>query len=258
MPDISSASNAKIKSIKRLLADKKYRSREASYVVEGTRWMSEVAQSGDHLKFWIATEEWLTKNQGLANNITEQNSSPITVEPQILKQIADTETPSGVLAVLNQPNISWPINPTFLLLLDQIKDPGNMGTLIRSALAAGVDGIIQGPGCVDPFNPKVVRSSMGAIMRLPIRQTTWKDGAHLWGNCKIYLADADGEIAYTDADWKVPAAIMIGGEADGASLEAKELVHHMISIPMAQDSESLNAGVAGSIILFEARRQHSV
>ncbi|MEM8860709.1 MAG: RNA methyltransferase, partial [Chloroflexota bacterium] len=148
-----------------------------------------------------------------------------------------------------------PQEPSFLLLLDQVRDPGNLGTLFRSALAAGVEGVILGPGCVDPHNPKVVRSTMGALLRLPIRQSNWDDTTDLLGQCQVYLADAAGESTYTNIDWEQPSALMIGGEAAGAGKNAKAIVHEMISIPMANASESLNAAVAGSFILFEALRQ---
>ena len=255
MLDISSNTNSRVKKIKRLLNDRRFRRSEGLFVVEGTRWMREIAQTETEPNIWLATEDWLTNNHALAAQITEQNQPPLTISPPILKSLADTSSPSGVMAVLPIPQPAWPQSPKFLLLLDQIRDPGNLGTLIRSALAAGIEGIVLGNGCVDPFNPKVVRSSMGALLRIPIQQTPWADGAAFWSGCTVYLADAAGDQTYTAVDWTKPAAIMIGGEANGAGSEARAIIDSAISIPMAHAFESLNAGVAGSIIMFEAFRQ---
>ncbi len=257
MADISSPTNSRVKHIKKLLADRRYRKRENEFVIEGTRWIDEIVHSQTKLSIWLATEQWLEENPQLAAQLEQQTGRPLTIEPAILKSIADTDNPSGVLAVTPMPSPAWPENPDFVLMLDQIRDPGNLGTLIRSALAAGAQGIVLGNGCVDRFNPKVVRSSMGALLRLPIQQTSWAGGEKLWGRCQVYLADAAGDTAYTKVDWNRPSAIMIGGEANGAGAEARAVSDALISIPMAQASESLNAGVAGSIILFEALRQRT-
>ncbi len=257
MPDISSSTNTQVKQIKKLLSDRRFRQREGAFVIEGTRWMDEIYRSNSQLSVWLATEQWLEENRSLADQLESQTGAPRTIDPNILKNLADTDSPSGVLAVLPMPQLAWPTAPDFLLLLDQIRDPGNLGTLIRSALAAGAEGIVLGPGCVDPFNPKVVRSSMGALLKIPIQQTNWADGATLWEPCSVYLADATGDVSYTQVDWTQPSGIMIGGEANGASSEARNVCDSLISIPMAQSSESLNAGVAGSIILFEALRQRT-
>ena len=258
MPDITSVTNDRIKRIKRLMKDRRFRTREGQFVVEGSRWIDEVTRAGIVPDYWLATENWLENNMALSIRLTAESQPALTVEPSVLKELADTSTPSGVLAVLPLPRLVWPEEPTFLLCLDQIRDPGNLGTLIRSALAAGVQGMILSPGCVDPYNPKVVRSSMGAVLRLPIRHAGWADSgkmAELLGNCQVYLADMGATVNYTNVDWQKPSAIMIGSEAIGADESAKAIVDQAISIPMAQATESLNAGVAGSVIMFEALRQ---
>ena len=252
---ITSTTNNKVKRIKKLLSDRRFRQRERAFVVEGTRWMDELFRANHAPEFWMATEEWLEQNQEIAENLSNLFFPPLLIDFSILKELASTNTPSGVLAVAPVCNLPWPSDPTFLLLLDQVRDPGNLGTLFRSALAAGVEGVILGPGCVDTFNPKVVRSTMGALLRLPIQQAKWSEALELTGRCKVYLADAAGQTAYTSVNWQHPSAVMVGGEASGADERAKAIVHEMISIPMADASESLNAAVAGSVILFEALRQ---
>ena len=128
--------------------------------------------------------------------------------------------------------------------------------LLRSAEAAGVDLAIFGPDTVDPFNDKVVRAGMGAHFRLPLQIAgTLPQLQQLLGDAMpLYLADAEGELAYDDVDWRTPAVLVVGGEANGASAAMRARAR-LIRIPMHGRVESLNAGIAGSIILFEAARQ---
>ena len=150
MADITSATNDRVKRIKRLLKDRRFRLREGQFVVEGTRWIDEVTRAGIAPDYWLATDNWLETNMALSIRLMAESQPALTVEPSILKELADTSTPSGVVAVLPLPKLAWPEEPSFLLCLDQIRDPGNLGTLIRSALASGVQGMILSPGCVDP------------------------------------------------------------------------------------------------------------
>jgi TrmH family RNA methyltransferase len=149
----------------------------------------------------------------------------------------------------------------FLLVIDQVRDPGNLGTILRTAVAAGVQAVFCTPGSVDAWSPKVVRSAMGAHFFVPIVQKSWVEISEL---CKTqqqpltsYLAEsADGQPLW-NADLKNPVALVIGGAADGASPEVKTGVAAFINIPMPGGFESLNAAVAASIILFEVVRQRS-
>lgn len=144
-------------------------------------------------------------------------------------------------------------------MLDGIQDPGNVGTLLRSAEAAGVGLVLCGPGSADAYSPKVLRAAMGAHFNLPLRaDLDWDEiGAELAASAPIYAAAAGASMPYYAADWKQPAALIIGSEARGVGPEGLALATHQISIPMAGRAESLNAGVAGSIILFEALRQRT-
>jgi TrmH family RNA methyltransferase len=152
--------------------------------------------------------------------------------------------------------LSLPKSCTLTLVLDGVRDPGNAGTLLRSAEAAGVELAIFGPGSVDPFNDKVLRAGMGAHFRLPLRICTNWAQVHqlLAGDAQCFLADTEGAIAYDQVDWQQPAVLVVGAEATGGSDEMRA-ASLTIMIPMAGKTESLNAGVAGSIILFEAARQ---
>jgi TrmH family RNA methyltransferase len=160
-----------------------------------------------------------------------------------------------VLAVVTIIPPEWPQSADLLLVLDRVADPGNMGTILRTSAASGVGGVLAGPGCVDIYNPKVVRSSMGALLRLPVFSLSWQEIEQAVAGMAVWLAAADGRTSYTEVDWQQPSALIIGSEARGAGQQAYEIADGIITIPIAAETESLNAAVASAVILFEARRQ---
>ena len=137
-----------------------------------------------------------------------------------------------------------------------LRDPGNLGTLLRSAAATGVQVALLPPETTDAFAPKVLRAGMGAHFRLPIHSMTWEQIYEQTEGLQIYLANMDGRSCW-ETDLRKPLALIIGGEAEGAGEEARKLAAEKISIPMAGNVESLNAGVAGSVLMFEVVRQRS-
>jgi TrmH family RNA methyltransferase len=181
------------------------------------------------------------------------------VSPAVMKSASNTHTPQGILAVMAQRLLPLPADLDFILLLDAIRDPGNLGTILRTAAAAGVQGIILTPDSVDPFSPKVLRSAMGAHFRLPLLVLAWIEiEALLKPGVKIYLSDVANSLPYTQADFRSPVALIIGGEAEGAGAEAQLLAERRIHIPMAPGVESLNAAVAAAILMFEVVRQRNL
>lgn len=130
--------------------------------------------------------------------------------------------------------------------------------MIRTAAAAAADGVIFAPNCADPYNPKALRAGMGAHFRVAHIAQAWAAIHAQYGTLPFYLADSEGELAYTQVDWTQPAALIIGSEANGATEMARRLASRVINIPMANQSESLNAAAAAAVILFEARRQRAV
>ncbi|NTU80724.1 MAG: RNA methyltransferase [Chloroflexales bacterium] len=172
---------------------------------------------------------------------------------------------SSLWRVLDGPVLAacaWPAHeprPGLRLVLDGIQDPGNVGTLLRSAEAAGVGLALCATGTADPYSPKVVRAAMGAHFSLPLRADLgWDEISLELSTCQmVFAADAEATMPYFAADWKQPAALIIGGEARGISDDGMALATHRIAIPMVGRAESLNAGVAGSVILFEALRQRT-
>lgn len=255
---ITSTTNPKIKYVRRLQNDRRFRKGEGAFVIEGTRWLLEMAPFIERLVLILVTESWLQQqeNRLLIETLGLADSSGLEIaSEQVFAHVSDTENPAGVLAVVSIVRPNLPERPKLLLILDRVADPGNMGTILRSSAAAGIDGVLAGPGCVDIYNPKVVRSSMGALLRLPVLSLSWAEIGEIVAGMRVWLAAADGRTSYTDVDWRQPSALIIGSEAHGAGRQAHHIAHETISIPIAAQTESLNAAVAASVILFEARRQ---
>jgi RNA methyltransferase, TrmH family len=182
-----------------------------------------------------------------------------TASEAVLSAMADTVHPSGILAVMPMPEQAHSPTTTLAVIIDQLRDPGNMGTILRSALAAGVDLLLTTAQTVDVFSPKVVRAAMGAHFHLPmILNQPWTAIQEATRGMHVVLADPGvaGQ-NYWALDWRLPTALIIGSEAEGASNEAQALATTRVIIPMRGDVESLNAGVAASIVLFEAARQRT-
>ncbi len=252
---ITSDRNPSIKYVKRLLLSRRFRQNQNAYVVEGDRWLDEIIQYGPRPDQLFISGRWHE------SPINQQRLDSLAVpwkvvSDSVMVNMSDTETPPGVLAVLPMASLPIPDDPTLLLILDRVANPGNLGAILRTAAAAGVDGVLLAPGCVDQHNPKVVRGSMGAILRLPIARRNWSEIEGDLAHLNAWLASAGGDTRHVQVDWRQPSALIIGSEAQGAGLEAQQLAKS-ISIPMSQGNESLNAAVAAGIILFEAVRQRS-
>lgn len=253
---ISSPANTQVKRVRRLQRDRRFRAREKAFVIEGTRWLAELVQWVKSPQIIFYTEDWL--NTPTHGDILQQVDAPAQpVTNEVMAAMSVLTTPPGVLAVMPAQTHPLPQKLSLLLILDQIKTPGNLGTILRTAAAAGVDGVLLAPGCVDPYNPKVVQGSMGALLRLPVHQFGWPEIAERVSDLQVWLAAAGGEVKYTAADWRRPSALIIGSEAWGAGSEAERVATGRIAIPMHTATESLNAAVATGIILFEAVRQRA-
>jgi TrmH family RNA methyltransferase len=252
---ISSPNNARVKYVRRLQVDRRFRDREQAFAVEGTRWLSEVVLSRQQPQLVLATAAWLEANRGLADKL--QNPAQV-VDDRIMSHMSETETPAGIITVVPIAPNHLPEHPTLLLILDQIANPGNLGTMLRTAAAAGIDGVLLAPGCVDAYNPKAVRGGMGAHLRLPVRQATWSEIERLTAGLRVWVAAAGGQVSYDEVAWREPSALIIGSEAHGASRTALSLAQEReVRIPLQRATESLNAAVASGIILFEAARQRA-
>ncbi|HHW88447.1 MAG TPA: RNA methyltransferase [Chloroflexi bacterium] len=226
-------------------------------LVEGVRLLTDAWRSGFRPEIVFYAPEKLTAPEGmqLLSELETAGCLMLPCTTAVFATLSETTTPQGIAAVLPLPQLPWPTQPTLLLVLDGVSDPGNAGALLRSAEAAGCDGVIFAPGAVDPFNDKVVRAGMSAHFRLPLRIcATWTAvAAQLPPDVSCYLADAHATLDYATINWRTPSVLIVSNEAHGASADARAR-SAAIAIPM-HGGESLNAAVAGSVILFEAARQ---
>ena len=253
---ITSAQNPKIKLIRSLMGRAKDRRDAEMFVVEGVRLIEEAEARNWGFKFALYDPSLNARGSSLVEHLLSRGIEVEEVSENLMKSLSDTETPQGILAVLELSPISIPDTRDFILIPDQIRDPGNLGTLLRSAAAAGVQAVFLPPETTDAFAPKVVRSGMGAHFRLPIHSMKWEKIRREIQDLPVYLADMDGTPCW-ETDLRRSLVLIVGSEAEGASAEARELATEKISIPMSGNMESLNAGVAGSVLMFEVMRQRS-
>ena len=253
---ITSLSNPKVKHI-RALARKKERYAAQQFVVEGVRLIEEAldARVAPSLVLYTANVEDDTRSRALLARLHAVTPEFFAVNDAVMKEITSTEMPQGIVVVVPFVELPLPAQPQFVLILDAVRDPGNVGTILRSARAAGVDAIFCTHGTADPYNDKVVRAAMGAHFAVPLRVASWEMIAGALRDVpRIYLADARGEVVYARADWTRPVALIVGGEAEGASDDAKKIATARVAIPMRGGAESLNAAMAATVLLFQIAR----
>ncbi len=256
-PTLTSPQNDKIKLIRRLQARSRNRHKEKRFVIEGVRLCEEALAAGSKPELVIFTEGLNRRGQKVVAGFEAVGAQVFQVSPEVMQAASDTETPQGVLAVLPLQTHAIPEQLDFVLIPDRVRDPGNMGTLLRTAQAAGVDAVLIPPGSVDPFSPKVVRAAMGAHFYLPVHKIAWQQINKIIKTLRlpVFLAETtDGQPCY-EADFKAPLVLIIGGEASGASKQARKLAPSLVHIPMPGKAESLNAAVAGAVLMFEVVRQ---
>ncbi len=252
---ITSASNPRVKRLTALGKKAKLRREEGVFIIEGERLYTDTPR--EYLKEIYMTEEFLGEKLGGA---APEGCTVVT--PEIMRKISDTDTPQGVLCVAKMPSYKREDlrgQTPLLLLLENIQDPGNLGTMMRTAEAAGVTGVLMSRDTVDLFNPKTVRATMSAIFRVPflytddligeIRRLREEDGI------TVYAAHLRASRPYDEADCRKPCAFLIGNEGNGLTEEAADAASGRVHIPMQGSIESLNAAMAAGILLFEAARQ---
>ncbi len=258
MITITSTANPRVKYV-RSLHRQTARERERCFIAEGARLVRDALQAEARIREAFFTEEFAASPIGgsLLPQLQRATEHCFAVSSAVMRAMSDTMTPQGVLVVVQMPVWPAPEPPRRIgLILDEWRDPGNLGTALRTAEAAGVDWVILTKGTVDPFSPKVVRAGMGAHFRLPVfPDRTWGEIRQMLGGAPVYLADARAELCYDDVDWTRPSALIVGGEAYGAGEGVRAVGATPIAIPMLGATESLNAAVAAAVILMEAFRQ---
>ncbi len=253
---ITSLHNDKVK-LTRALARRRARWRERCFVVEGMRLLKEVVQRDVHTRFVLYTEAAIqnTESAHLLDRLAQRSVPCHQVSDDVMVACTDTVTPPGLLAVVPFPDVPAPDPPTWTLVVDNVRTPGNLGAILRTAAAAGVDQILLSPGTVDLYNPKVLRGGAGAHFCLSILPVSWLEIEKRLHGLDVWVAATQGDLSYAAVNWEAPLALIIGGEAHGASEAALALASGRVSIPMARGVESLNAAVAAGVLLFEIARQ---
>jgi len=253
---ITSTHNPRVQQIRALLGQRKEREERGEFVVEGVRLGEEAFESGWEARLLLYTSELSARGLDLVQRWRERGVEVEEAAPHVLRSAADTENPQGILGVFARRELPLPTEPDFLVVADGLRDPGNLGALLRTSAAAGVQAVLLSSGCADAFSPKVLRAGMGAHFRLPIHSLDWDQLAGvLKPACRVYLAESDEGTPAWQLDLREPTALIVGGEAEGAGPQSRALADGCITIPMPGKSESLNAAVAAGILLFEVVRQ---
>lgn len=269
---ITSASNAKIKHVSQLISSKKVRIQTHTFVIEGTKMFMEAPiedieevyiSESFYERLYGGDEYKLSKTMhDIFLKLKETNYEIVTDE--LFKKMSDTVTPQGVLCIMSiRLNYTDELikqfegKPLKVIALEGLQDPGNLGTIVRTAEAAGINMILAGSNTVDIYSSKVVRSTMGSIFRVPfvfsedLYADIEKMKAH---DVKVYAAHLKGQDSYSKVSYGDRSMILIGNEGAGLTDRATELADTLVKIPMQGKVESLNAAVAASILMFELNR----
>lgn len=254
---ITSTSNPQIKRLMQLQKKSKVRNEENVFVVEGLRMFSEVPKKRVE-KVYISESLHNRKKQ-------ELNLQDFPVEilsDSVFERVSDTKTPQGILCVVRRKTYELEdflkVKTPHFMVLDNLQDPGNLGTILRTAEAAGVDAVFMSKDCVDIYNPKTIRSTMGAIYRVPflyIEDIPQLLGKFRENGVKSYAAHLNGVHFYDEENYESGTAILIGNEGNGLREEVTENADVLVKIPMQGKVESLNAAVAATVFMFEVFRQ---
>lgn len=253
---ITSTSNQKIKNLIKCKKNAKERKKADIFLVEGIRMFVEIPKEM-HVETFV-TEAFYKKHKQLFQSLSCE-----MVSEHVMEMISDTKTPQGVVSIVKRYHYdafevcsgSCPL----IMALENIQDPGNLGTIIRTAEGAGVTGVIMSRDTVDIYNPKVVRSTMGSIFRVPFTYvenlTEYIEGLNQ-KKFNTYSAHLQG-VRFYDYDYQNPTVFCIGNEGNGLSDELSKATNHKIKIPMHGKVESLNAATAATVLMYEAMRQRS-
>ena len=250
MEYITSRQNSAVQHVKKLASNRKYRRETGEFLCEGPKMWAEAMEHG-----WVVST-LLTSEEELLRRYEGTPARSVLVSAELLSYAADTETPQKMIFTCRIPEQTENISGDRFLVLDGVQDPGNVGTIWRTADAFGADGLILLPGCADPWSPKVVRSTMGACFRLPVLNCTLDNLMPLLKQLNIPLyatALREDTLDIRDADLK-RAAVVIGSEGRGVSNAVLDCCEQTIKIPMRERCESLNAAMAAGIVLWESWR----
>lgn len=241
----------------RSLQSRKGRDKSGMFLVEGVKLVAEALSRPEMVETILISE---STREFLVGDLETYQISRVTISSELAGALAETETTQGVWAICRRPGLvqlERAGSLDFVLVLAQIQDPGNLGTMLRTAWAVGVDAVLLSVGSVDAFNPKVIRSAMGATFKLPVYTgISLSDIENLQNNGFQVLACApQGETSLFQSDLKGKVAIVMGNEGQGLSPEWKTVADYRLNIPLQAGVESINVAVACGIVLYEAYRQ---
>lgn len=258
---ITSTSNQRVKRLVNLKKKRKARDEEKVFLVEGIRMFREVPVQKLR-EVYVSETLYRKERQTVAQVLQGSRITPEILSDTVFAYVSDTKSPQGILCVVEQMNhsldeVSAGVCP-HIIVLEHLQDPGNLGTILRTAEGAGVTGIVMDRECVDIYNPKTIRSTMGSIYRMPfyyaddLKEAVCalkKKGIH------TYAAHLEGKKDYDEEDYCLPCAFLIGNEGNGLTDEIAKLADTYVKIPMEGQVESLNAAIAASVLMFEVGRQ---
>jgi TrmH family RNA methyltransferase len=251
----------KVQRLRRLLSRRSAREAEGAFVVEGVKVLSEALDAGVPIEsVYLAPDGGGPGVDAVAQRAFDAGARVYELAPGVLERVADTVTPQPVVAVV--PFVDRPLaavaGADLLVVAVDVRDPGNAGTVLRSAEAAGAGGLLFCDGSVDVYNPKTVRASAGSLFHVPV--VAGGDAVQIlremgsWG-IRTLATTAAGGTDYAEVDLTAPVAFVLGNEANGLPSEVEDLVDERVTIPMVGRSESLNVGMAAAVLCFEAARQ---
>jgi len=253
---ITSTSNSQVKYLVQLQNKSKIRKENKEFVVEGIK-MVEEAPKDRIVKIYVS-ENFTKSNEEIVNKIGVEYE---IVSDNVFSQMSDTKTPQGILAIVKM--VDYSIEDLIkdiplIAIIENLQDPGNLGTIIRTGEGAGISGVLMSANTVDIYNPKTIRSTMGSIFRVPfVYENEFLNAIDFIRNrnVAIYAAHLDGKNSYTAEKYIGPSAFLIGNESNGLSDETAKKADILIKIPMCGKVESLNAAIATTVLLYEAKRQ---
>ena len=254
---ITSADNPQIRQIIRLNTKARARREAGCFAAEGVRIFRETPEALRRQVY--VSETFAAEHPDMLADIPAE-----VVDDRLFSKICDTQTPQGILTLCDMPGytedqlLGSGDRQPLIIILEDLQDPGNVGTILRTAEGAGVTGVILGGHTADIFQPKVIRSTMGSVFRVPFRREKDLEQTLEWlharGICS-YAAHLSGSVPYTDGDYRGGTAFLIGNEGNGLSESLTAMARQRVRIPMEGQVESLNAAVSASILMYEARRQ---
>lgn len=254
---ITSTSNQRVKELLQLQKKGRARNQAGVFLAEGSRMVMETPR--ERLKKLYVSETYFRKHE---KELKVLKVVPEVMSDTVFAYVSDTKTPQGILAVVRQMDYQLEEmlkkKEPHILVLDNLQDPGNLGTIFRTAEAAGVTGILLSKDCVDIYNPKTIRSTMGAVYRMPfvyVEDVIGGIETLKMHGVKVYAAHLDGKNAYDQEDYRQGTAFLIGNEGNGLRQEVADCADTWVRIPMAGQVESLNAAVAATVLMFEVSRQ---